>query len=128
MRSVPADDIPNGVWDLIEAAVRDCGLGVDQPGRNPYALPEAMLSVLLVTKVQGMIDKENLDFFFENDWPENPPYSLFSDAFRRIGVTEAADCIEDAVSMFPSPLRIWIANCVGGSWSQKNRRAEVKVH
>lgn len=48
-----------------------------------------------------MIDNENLDFFFEHDWPEYPSYTLFSNAFRRIGATEAAACIDDAVGMFP---------------------------
>ncbi len=43
-------------------------------------------------------------FFFENDWPGQPSYSIFSGAFREIGSTRAAECLEQAVSDFPSEL------------------------
>jgi hypothetical protein len=55
-----------------------------------------------VEQAQGIIDNGGFQYFFENDWPENPEYAVFVDAFRRIGATEAGDCVQDAASMFPS--------------------------
>jgi hypothetical protein len=102
MLGVPADDIPKDISALFKAAAKDFARGSDEPDWSPFSLPEPLSTALLVYKVQNMIDNENLDFFFENDWPTNPPYSVFSDAFRKVGATEVADCIDDAVSMFPS--------------------------
>src|SRR4051794_9631096 len=45
--------------------------------------------------VQGCIDKGGLSYFFDQATEE--PYSVFSDAFRTIGVSEVATCIEKAV-------------------------------
>jgi Domain of unknown function (DUF4375) len=56
-----------------------------------------------VEQAQGIADDGGFQFFLENNWPDCPAYSVFVDAFRRIGAQEAADCIQDAVDMFPSP-------------------------
>jgi Domain of unknown function (DUF4375) len=64
-------------------------------------LPLALQTVVVVTSAQGVIDNGGLEYFYENDYPHNPPYSLFVAAYRRIGALEAADCIEQTAAMFP---------------------------
>ena len=57
--------------------------------------------VWAVEKAQGLIDNGGFAYFFENDWPENPPYSIFVTAFREIGAIEAADYLQRAIEDFP---------------------------
>jgi hypothetical protein len=59
--------------------------------------------VALIYSAQGVIDNGGFEFFFENDWPDQPPYSVFADAYRAIGADECAECIEVAASLFPFP-------------------------
>ncbi len=47
-----------------------------------------------------MIDNGGFKYFFESDWPHNPSYTTFSEAYRRIGKTEAGDAIEYAAKSF----------------------------
>ena len=79
-----------------------CGLlpAANEDARN---LPEPMRTVALVQAAQGIIDNGGLEYFFEMDFPLNPPYSTFVDAFREIGADAVAKCIEAASSMFPFP-------------------------
>jgi len=80
------------------------------------ALPVELQTLLLVESAQGMIDNGGLEYFFEADFPHNPPYELFVAAYRRIGATAAADCLEAASLLFPfdephyfEPLRqLWL--------------------
>ena len=102
MLGVPADEIPRPLFDRIEAAMEDVFADSEDPDWDPLRLSEALVTTWAVYKAQNLVDNENLDVFFENDWPGNPSYKLFSDAFRRIGAIEAADCIDDAVAMFPN--------------------------
>jgi hypothetical protein len=71
---------------------------VEGEARN---LPEPMGTVLIVSTTQGLIDNGGLEYFFESDFPLNPPYSMFVDAFRRIGADSVASCIEVSANMFP---------------------------
>ena len=59
-------------------------------------LPEPYRTLVLVEAAQGVIDNGGLIYFFESDWPGCPPYSAFSDAYRRIGMSEAADDLDNA--------------------------------
>ncbi|WP_288379714.1 DUF4375 domain-containing protein [uncultured Massilia sp.] len=70
---------------------------------NAARLPEPMRTVVIVTAAQGIIDNGGLEYFFGNDFPHNPPYSMFVEAFRQIGADTVAACIEDAADMFPFP-------------------------
>ena len=47
------------------------------------------------------IDNGGFSYFFENDLPGNSKYSLFSDAYRRIGAERAADLLDLEVKLFP---------------------------
>ena len=51
---------------------------------------------------QGIIDNGGFGYFFENDFPDNPPYSVFWEAFRRIGASESSQCLETAADLFPA--------------------------
>jgi hypothetical protein len=85
-------------------------------GGNLEALPVELQTLLIVESAQGMIDNGGLSYFYEADFPNRPPYSVFVDAYRRIGADEAAACIEQTALMFPfaephlfEPLRqLWL--------------------
>lgn len=70
-------------------------------GGEISALPVPLQTLLLIESAQGIIDNGGLAFFYEADFPNNPPYSAFVDAYRRIGAQAAADCIEQSAAMFP---------------------------
>jgi len=55
---------------------------------------------LMVYLAQVVIDNGGLEYFFANDFPENPPYRQFVDAYREIGAQDAADAIEKALVYF----------------------------
>ncbi len=59
------------------------------------------MTVWAIEQAQGTVNNGGFQFFFENDWPGNPEYAQFVEAFQRIGALEAADCLHDAVDMFP---------------------------
>lgn len=55
---------------------------------------------ITIYSVQPVIDNGGFGRFFESDWPGQPPYSRFSDAYRAIGATGVAEWIDQAASMF----------------------------
>ena len=59
--------------------------------------------VALVYGAQGVIDNGGLLYFFDNDWPDNPPYSLFVEAYQTIGLEKIAKCIASVTAAFPFP-------------------------
>ncbi|MBD9406507.1 DUF4375 domain-containing protein [Acidovorax sp. ACV02] len=66
-------------------------------------LPEALQTVVVINTTQGIIDNGGLEYFYESDFPANPPYSFFAETFRRIGVESVASCIDEGSRMFPFP-------------------------
>lgn len=70
-------------------------------GGDTESLPLALQTLLLVEMAQTMIDSGGLDYFFEADFPNNPAYDVFVQAYRRIGAESAAACIEASALMFP---------------------------
>lgn len=95
-------EVAKSDWDIIDWASKDVFRDEGSPDWNPYLLPEPLLTVWAVEQGQGIIDNGGFGYFYENDWPQNPPYSVFWDAFRRIGALEAAQCIETTAKLFPS--------------------------
>ncbi len=73
-------------------------------------------TLLIVESAQGIIESGGLAYFYEADFPNNPPYESFAAAYRRIGAEMAAACIEDSAALFPfaephlfAPLReLWL--------------------
>ncbi len=70
-------------------------------GGKPDLLPEPLRIVVIIISAQGVIDNGGLQFFLEEDFPNNPPYSVFVDAYRAIGAETAADALAAAVALFP---------------------------
>lgn len=91
-------------------------LRLEAAGGSLEALPIPLQTLLAVESAQAIIDSGGLEFFYEADFPNNPPYSLFVEAYRRIGAESAASCIEISSLMFPfaephffEPLRdVWL--------------------
>jgi Domain of unknown function (DUF4375) len=64
-------------------------------------LPKVVRTVAIVQAAQGIIDNGGLQYFFESDFPNQPPYAIFVDAYREIGAIAEADALAAAVSLFP---------------------------
>ena len=79
-------------------------------------LPVPLQTLLLVESAHGIIESGGLEYFYEADFPNNPPYEVFVEAYRRIGAEAAASCIEASALLFPfdephlfAPLRqVWL--------------------
>ncbi len=94
-------EISNSDSNEIEKALIVVHRDQEKKSWNPVKLQTPLRIVWAVTQAQGTIDNGGLQYFFENDWPNTPPYSVFSDALRVIGATEAAKLIDNAVALFP---------------------------
>ena len=68
-----------------------------------FSLPWPRQVVAIIYSAQAIIDNGGFVYFFENDWPDQPPYSVFQDAYHAIGADECAECLEVAASLFPFP-------------------------
>src|SRR5690348_960937 len=66
-------------------------------------LPPVWRIFATIYTAQGIINNGGFRYFFENDFPNHPPYSDFSDAYRQIGMTEFGDWIDRATSLFGFP-------------------------
>ena len=64
-------------------------------------LPESVRIFLLVDGAQGVIDNGGYRYFFEADWPGNPPYEDFADAYEAIGCIRQAADLRRVVATFP---------------------------
>jgi hypothetical protein len=73
---------------------------LDKVGGNIEALPVPFRTIVIIYSAQGVIDNGGLEYFFESDFPNNPPYKLFIDAYRAIGAKGAADTIEKSLTYF----------------------------
>ena len=74
---------------------------LEAQGGDLAKLSEPLRTVLIVEAAQGIIDNGGLEYFYEADFPNNPPYSVFVEAYRRIGAMAGAMCIEASARMFP---------------------------
>ena len=64
-------------------------------------LSRAVRTVVIIQAAQGIIDNGGLQYFFESDFPNQPPYAIVVDAYREIGAIVEADAVAAAVSLFP---------------------------
>ena len=76
---------------------------LDRLGGDPTKLDIPLQTVAVLYTVQAIIDNGSFQYLFESNFPINVPYSVFIDAYRRIGATNAAERLEKAVAMFPFP-------------------------
>jgi hypothetical protein len=68
---------------------------------NLSKIPEVTRPIALLYMFQGMVDNGGFRYPMETDFPGKPPYSLFVDAYRKIGALDAAAALEQAVALFP---------------------------
>jgi hypothetical protein len=68
---------------------------------DPDKLPVPIRTVVMVHAAQGIIDNGGLHYFFESDFPGQPNYKIFVDAYRLIGADKEAQALQDAVQRFP---------------------------
>jgi hypothetical protein len=73
---------------------------MNDAGDDISKVDEPFRTVAIIYAAQGVIDNGGLVYFFENDWPRNPPYSVYADAYERIGRIEAANAIRHAARSF----------------------------
>ena len=66
-------------------------------------LAEPLHTVAIIFAAQGIIDNGGLRYFFESNWPWHTSYSIFADAYERIGRTAAAKSLRDAAATFGIP-------------------------
>jgi|SRR3984885_11516473 hypothetical protein len=74
---------------------------LDRLGGDPSKLDIPQQTVAILYSVQAIVDNGGFQYLFENDFPHDPPYSKFVEAYRRIGHDQSADRLEKAVAMFP---------------------------
>jgi hypothetical protein len=86
---------------LLEQASAYSTARVQEAGGDVSQLPEAVQTVVVIDTAQGIIDNGGLEYFYESDFPGNPPYAFFVETFRRIGAESVASCIEESSRMFP---------------------------
>ena len=69
-------------------------------GGDIRRLDEPFRTVAIIGAAQGVIDNGGLRYFFESDWPEQPPYAVFVDGYRAIGAKAEAEAIRAAAETF----------------------------
>lgn len=70
-------------------------------GGDLALLPEPLQTLLIVESVQSMVDTGGLHYLYEADFPNNPPYAMFVEAYRRIGAEAVAACLHESSLLFP---------------------------
>ena len=85
---------------LLDSYTRRAFAKLAEVEEDPCKLEEPHRTLVLVTSAQGLIDNGGLWYFFESDWPGTPPYSLFAEAYERIGRTEAGAALRHAALSF----------------------------
>ena len=87
--------------DIIHKAFELSVVKLRKAHDNIDALPKAVANFLRVYSAQGVIDNGGYRYFFESDWPDNPPYSKFTDAYFQIGCKKQSRELARIVSTFP---------------------------
>ena len=72
---------------------------LERLGGDPAKLDLPQQTVAILYSVQAIVDNGGFQYLFENDFPHDPPYSKFVEAYRRIGADQAAERLEKAVEI-----------------------------
>lgn len=73
---------------------------LEAAGGDPSQLPVPLAHFVLVYSAQGVLDNGGFRFFLESDWPGQPAYETFVDAYAAIGCTEQAARFQEVVDSF----------------------------
>ena len=65
------------------------------------ALDERCRAAIVVDSAVGIIGNGGFRYFFEMNFPNDPDYSLFADAFRRVGLPDIAERFACLIGLFP---------------------------
>lgn len=88
--------------DIVSLATADARRQF-KAARSMDALPHPVQIVLIVDASHGVLMNGGLRYFYESDWPGNPPYDVFVAAYEAIGAPETAHAIRDTAKLFPFP-------------------------
>ena len=72
----------------------------EEVGEKIDRLSDSLRTFVIVYSAQGLIDNGGLEYFFASDFPGNPPYSLFVEAYREVGAVTAATIIDESLRFF----------------------------
>jgi len=87
--------------DVVDFALETVYENSEPDDWSAYELPRPLFVVWAIEKAQETTNNGSFQYFFERDWPGNPLYSIFIDAFREVGAVQTAECLEAAVHEFP---------------------------
>ena len=85
--------------NLLKQAAEVAFAGIDGD-TDISRFPRPRQVFITIFSAQGIIDNGGFGYFFESDWPGQPPYSRFSDAYREIGAADVAEWIDRGASLF----------------------------
>jgi|GEM_PF-752194 len=85
----------------IDKAFKQATIKLKKVNENINDLPRSVATFLIAYSAQGVIDNGGYRYFFEADWPNNPPYSKFVEAYFIIGCVKQSQDIDRVVSTFP---------------------------
>jgi Domain of unknown function (DUF4375) len=97
------DSQPENEPTLLDLGIDHAFAECERLNHDLYQLPSPLQTVVLVSYAQDLIDDAGFRAFFESDMPGTPPYAIFSNAYRSIGATTAADLLDVAIGLFPFP-------------------------
>jgi|SRR5271154_1128619 len=100
---MPTEPQPENEPSLLDLALDHAFAEYERLNSDLYQLPPPLQTVVLVSYAQDLIDDAGFRAFFESDMPGTPPYAIFSNAYRIIGATKAADLLDVAIGLFPFP-------------------------
>jgi|SRR5579862_9481342 len=70
-------------------------------GTSIFELSETEQVAMMVNCAQGAVDNSGFYLFYDIPWPGTPAYSLFIEAFRKIGAEEVAKYFAETAALFP---------------------------
>lgn len=85
----------------LDKAFKQATKKLKKAGEDIFKLSKPVSTFLFVYSAQGVIDNGGYKYFFESDWPNNPPYSNFINAYEEIGCEKQAIDFNRVVSSFP---------------------------
>jgi hypothetical protein len=97
--------------EAAEAVYRD----LDAVSGDPLRLSPEVQPIAILYTVQAIVDNGGFRYLFENDYAQ--PYSVFADAYRKIGATDAAEKLEEPLRASPLKARMQIERLVLTSWT-----------
>lgn len=90
-----------GAGGPARSGVAACYRALDEAGKQIALLAEPCRTAVMVDSAWGIIGNGGFAYFFEMNFDGEPEYTVFTDAFRRVGLDEIASRFADLVDMFP---------------------------